>query len=61
MSINGRLRELFLDYLNNYISVETFAERNNIETQEAMQLIDMGRRYQYDYLTLGFEIRESDK
>mgnify|MGYP000506903571 CR=1 FL=1 len=61
MSINGRLREMYLDYLNNYISVETFAERNNIETEEAMQLIDMGKRYHNDYAQLGFEIRGSDK
>ena len=61
MSINGKLRELYLDYWNNYISVETFAERNNIETEEALQLIAMGKRYHNDYAQLGFEIRESDK
>ena len=61
MSINGKLRELYLDYLNNYISVEVFAERNNIETEEAIKLIDMGRYYHNSYASLGFEMRGSDK
>lgn len=61
MSVNGKLRELYLDYLNNYISVYTFAERNNIEPEEAKQLLAMGKHYHNDYAKLGYEMRESDK
>ena len=61
MSINGKLREMYLDYVNNYLSVECFAYRNNIELDDAHAIIKMGRLYHENYCADGFEIASSDK
>jgi hypothetical protein len=39
------LRDYFLDYVNNHVSVEGFAKLNGIDTADALKLISMGRDY----------------
>lgn len=36
-------RDLFLDYFNNYLSIEKFAEHNEIDLESAKIIIEQGR------------------
>lgn len=38
-----KLQELFLEYFNNYLSVDCFAEHNLLTRYEASRVIDCGR------------------
>ena len=38
------LRELYLSWVNDYISVEAFARDNHLEVEHAKELIDLGRK-----------------
>jgi len=38
-----KLNEIYLDYLNNYLTIEKFAEHNGITTGMARELISIGR------------------
>lgn len=40
---DNKLVEHFLDYFNNYLSVERFAEANGWFKEEAQRVIDIGR------------------
>lgn len=40
------LADLYLDYFNNYLTVEKFAEHNGMEVADAKALLEIGRRYQ---------------
>jgi len=51
-NINKTLREMFLDYFNNYITVAKFAEHNEISTKQASALIEMGREMHEEYVEL---------
>lgn len=46
---NSYLRELYLDYFNNYLTVALFAEHNELTTDQAKQLLDIGVALQEDY------------
>lgn len=35
--------EMYLDYFNNYLTVDLFAEHHQIDPQEARQLLSEGR------------------
>ena len=37
------LQDIFLDWLNNYLTVEVFAEHNELTIKEATILIELGR------------------
>lgn len=37
------LVELYLDWINNYVSISTFAEHNGLTPLHAQRLIDLGR------------------
>lgn len=37
------LKQKFRDYLNNYLTVEKFAESNGISPDQAITLLNMGR------------------
>jgi hypothetical protein len=37
------LNELYLDYFNNYLTVECFADHNGLEVRHAEKLINIGR------------------
>ena len=45
MTANQFFRAAFLDYFNNYMTVEKYAEDNEISTADAKELIDIGRKY----------------
>ena len=38
-----KLREAFLDFFNNYLTIEKFAEHNGLELDEATAIIMIGR------------------
>jgi hypothetical protein len=42
--IREQLKAHFLDYANNYLSIETWGLDKNINKEDATQIIDMGRR-----------------
>lgn len=42
-SLRALLSELYLDYVNNYLTVEKFAEHHEISFFMAMQIIEEGR------------------
>jgi hypothetical protein len=52
---------MFLDYFNNYLSYEQFAEHNNLEESDAIILIEMGRRYHEDYVLCTRHMEEKRK
>ena len=52
MNINKTLREMFLDYFNNYITVAKFAEHNELSEVMAVVLIEMGRELHEEYVEL---------
>lgn len=39
------LIEMYLDYVNSFLTVEKFAEYYDLEKQDAFILIDLGRKY----------------
>jgi hypothetical protein len=41
---------MYLDYFNNYLTVEKFAEHNLLSVEYAKQLLDIGRIIAYDGL-----------
>ena len=40
------IQEMFLDYFNNYISIEKFAINNELSIEEAKLLIKLGQKVQ---------------
>lgn len=45
MRIKITLADLFLDYFNNYLTVEKFAEHNELDVDDAKAIIELGRKY----------------
>jgi len=45
-----KLRELYLDYFNNYHTYTLFAEHNQLDHDDAVTLIFMGQKYHEKYL-----------
>nr|BAR35134.1 hypothetical protein [uncultured Mediterranean phage uvMED] len=43
--MNNYLADLFLEYWNDYLSVDTFAEHKQLKRVDAQMLINMGRKY----------------
>ena len=39
----------YLDYANNFLTVEAYADSNNIDKQEADVIIELGKKYNNDY------------
>ena len=50
MTANQYFRAAFLDFFNNYATIEKYAEHNGISTADANKLIDAGRKYQEQYV-----------
>ena len=50
MTANKYFRTAFLDYFNNYLTIENYAEHNGISTADANKLIYAGRKYQEQYV-----------
>lgn len=44
------LLEIYLDYFNNYLTIEKFAEHNLLSVEHAKQLLEIGRTIAYDGL-----------
>ena len=44
-----KLIEFYLDYVNNYITVEYMAGAYDITVEDCTALIEMGRRYEGEY------------
>lgn len=44
MTIQQQLQNIYLDYVNNYLTLEVMAEHNNIEPSELALLVEMGKR-----------------
>jgi len=49
---NKTLREFYLDYVNNYLTIAKFAEHNEITEQQAETLIFIGRDLHERYVEL---------
>ena len=63
MNANKYFRAAFLDYFNNYLTIEKYAEHNGISTADANKLIDAGRKYHEKHVELCRvlkEIKESE-
>ncbi len=44
-----RLREIYRDYVNNYLTVSVYAERNGLTFDQASRLIQLGRECHSEY------------
>jgi hypothetical protein len=55
-TLQEHLRTSFLDYFNNYLTVEKFAEHNNITEGDAQIIINMGKKYHEKYALLWAEL-----
>lgn len=54
--MNTTLRAMYLDYLNNFLTVERFAAYHDISETDANSLIRMGRKYHEDYVNPPFRM-----
>jgi hypothetical protein len=41
---NAYLRELYLDYTNDYLTIQKFAEHHQIEVDDARRLMNIGEK-----------------
>ena len=48
--MNRQLREFYLDWVNNYLTVETMAEHHDLDVRHARILIDIGRDAHQQYI-----------
>ena len=48
-SCNQLLRHMYVEWLNNYLSVELFAEHHGMTTEDAQALIDLGSKAMRHY------------
>lgn len=44
-TFRNELKEMYLDWYNNYLTVDKFAEHHGIDSSDMDKLIDLGRRY----------------
>lgn len=45
MTLKQIIREFFLDYTNNYLTIERFAEDKGISETDAKTIIRLGKKY----------------
>lgn len=50
MRIKKQLQAAYLDYLNDYLTTEIYAEHNNLTCEQALKIIELGRAI-HDELT----------
>jgi len=48
--VNKQLREFYLDWVNNYLTVETMAEHHELDVEHARVLIGIGRDAHQQYI-----------
>ena len=58
MTANQFFRAAFLDFFNNYLTIEKYAEHNKISTADAKDLIDAGRKYHEQHAKLFRTLKE---
>jgi len=51
-SCNQMLRHIYVEWLNNYLTVELFAEHHEMTVEDAQALIDLGRKALEHYNTM---------
>ena len=51
-SCNQMLRHIYVEWLNNYLTVELFAEHHEMTVDDAQALIDLGRKALEHYNTM---------
>jgi len=51
-SMNTTLREMYLEYVNDFLTVERFAEYHEISVLDAQALIYLGKRYHKQYVEM---------
>ena len=51
-SCNQMLRHVYVEWLNNYLTVELFAEHHEMTVEDAQALIDLGRKALEHYNTM---------
>ena len=49
---SDKLREVYLDWVNNYLSVDVFAEHNGLTYAQALDLIEVGRDCHNAYIEM---------
>ena len=54
---SDKLREVYLDWINNYISVPVFAEHNGLTYDQACKVIELGHDCHESYVAMMKEIR----
>ena len=52
MTANQLFRAAFLDFFNNYLTIEKYAEDNGISIEDATNLVDAGRKYHEQHVKL---------
>lgn len=50
MKANQYLRELYLDFFNNYLTIEKFSEDNDLTPFDAVILLQKGERLHEEYV-----------
>lgn len=50
-TINEYLRTMYLDYVNNYLTVDKFAEDNDVHPTDARRIISMGKVCHEDHVS----------
>jgi len=48
--MNKQLREFYLDWFNNYLTVEKIAEHHGLDVDDAKALISMGRYMHHNHV-----------
>jgi hypothetical protein len=49
---NGYLRELYLEYYNNYLTIEKFADHNQMEIEDMRKILALGKRLHKEHVDL---------
>ena len=58
MTANKYFINAYLDFFNNYLTIEKYAEHNEISTADAQELIDAGRKYHEKHVKLCRVLKE---
>lgn len=54
-----KLKEFYLDYVNNYLTVEKIAEHNGLDIDDANKLIELGKNYHAEDLAFAISKMEA--
>jgi hypothetical protein len=51
MNIRQQISAAYLDYFNNYLTLEKYAEHNGITVDQAKALVELGRTIHHELVT----------